>query len=234
MQPSEDSAWLQELGTFHHASENPIEDIVYIIVTIMQQARDHSTENKYKPRFDSSTSKLVEAIRKDKTALAFDQNEDVDFVKTVLKWLYKSLEDKKYTGPILRPFLNTLFITSHAHSFYLESIKERERLDEIESLETFVRLVNFGEITPAEGLIDSVNKKWIWARHALKILDQCNLRLIFIESRGKMQRHVLALPKSDENSLFEEITLNKVGKNNENINGYFNTIVKNCKCFLLN
>ncbi|XP_076276024.1 uncharacterized protein LOC143206972 isoform X2 [Rhynchophorus ferrugineus] len=198
---------------------SPLEDIIFILVTILEQARDQylinetnptisKNQQKIRTSYDACVSKLIEIIRCDKELLLMnniDLEDDLTLVKIILKWLYKAMDhNKKYLGLILRPFLSTIFLTSHHISYHLELIKERLRNDEIESLGLFSKLVNTGSITPAQGLVDSVNKNWIWAKDMLGMVEQNTLRLFFIEERGKVYRHILSLP-SDSSRNADEV-----------------------------
>lgn len=196
-----------------------MEDIIYVVVAIMEQARDLYLRHTYslnpgkiESRFDSFTAKLVDALRKDKTVRQMSALDDTSFVKLVLKWLYKSLDfNKKYLQLILKPYLDLLYKTSHSHSFYLEAIKDRDRADEIESLGIFARLVNSREITPAQGLVDAINKNWIWAQEMLETLERTHLRIVLVPHNGIVARYMLSLPKGDNKSREnDEICLNKI------------------------
>ncbi|CAH0563543.1 unnamed protein product [Brassicogethes aeneus] len=186
-----------------------MEDVIFILVTIMEQARDQYLANatnpnivknksKIRSHYNTYTSKLVDIIRKDKEIKHQDYSDDTVLVKIILKWLYKAMDqNKRHLGPILRPYLNILFTTSHAVSWHLESIKQRQCDAEISSLNKFCELVYNGKITPAEGLIDAVNKNWDWAKNMLKMVEKSTLRIVFICDRGKVYRHILSLPSYD-------------------------------------
>lgn len=103
-------------------------------------------------------------------------------------------QNKKYFAPILRPYLNNVFSSSYHVSYHLELIKERMKNDELEAMGSFCNLVNSGCITPAQGLIDSINKNWQWARDMLGMVEKSTLRLVFVQDRGKVYRHILSLP----------------------------------------
>ncbi|XP_056631150.1 uncharacterized protein LOC130441471 [Diorhabda sublineata] len=195
------------LSSKDYRQEHPLEDIIFILVTIMDQARDQfltaqtnpailKNRLKIKSNYNSHTSKLVDIMRKDKELVSLVTFEDdLSLVRTILKWLYRGMDQsKRYLGPILRPYLSNIFSTSHAISWHLESIKERMSEDELTALGSFGELVNSGKITPAQGLIDSVNKNWTWAKSMLNMVEKNTLRVIFISDRGKVYRHILSLP----------------------------------------
>ncbi|XP_072376535.1 uncharacterized protein [Diabrotica undecimpunctata] len=190
---------------YHH--DHPLEDIIFILVTIMDQARDQYLSSqtnpailknrlKIKSNFNNHTSRLVDIMRKDKELISLVTFEDdLSLVKTILKWLYRGMDQsKRYLGPILRPYLNNIFASSHAISWHLESIKDRMSNDELVALGSFAELVNSGKITPAQGLIDSVNKNWSWAKNMLTMVQKNTLRVIYISERGRVYRHILSLP----------------------------------------
>lgn len=145
--------------------------------------------------FNSYTTKLVELMRKDRELLSFKCDDDLTLVKLILKWLYKAMDqNKRCLGPILRPYLSNLFSTSHAVSWHIDFIKERISNNELDALGTFADLVNSTKITPAQGLIDAVNKNWAWAKSMLSVVEKNTLRVVFISDRGKVYRHILSLP----------------------------------------
>ncbi|XP_060523408.1 uncharacterized protein LOC132700218 isoform X2 [Cylas formicarius] len=199
------------------AKENYIEDIIYILVNLMDQAKEQyflkqsnptlsKNKLKIKLNFTQYTSKLVNQIRKDKELQAFQPEDDLSMVKIILKLLYRAMDhNKKCLGPIMRPYLNNIFTTSHSLSCHLEQIKERLRNDEIEAMGLFSELVNHAKITPAQGLIDSVNKEWTWAKNMLSMVEKNTLRLVFVADRGKVYRHILSLPSYTKTE-GEEIT----------------------------
>ncbi|CAH1179990.1 unnamed protein product [Phaedon cochleariae] len=191
--------------------QDHLEDLIFILVTIMDQARDQylTTQKnpniiknrlKIKCNFNNYTSKLVELMRKDKELATLNFEDDLVLVKTILKWLYRGMDqNKKCLGPILRPYLNKIFTASHAASWHIESIKARMNQDELTALGCFAKLVNSGEITPAQGLIDSVNKHWSWAESMLNVVEKNTLRVVFVSERGKVYRHILSLPSYQRN-----------------------------------
>ncbi|CAG9774038.1 unnamed protein product [Ceutorhynchus assimilis] len=181
--------------------EHYLEDIIFVLVALLDQARDQylSLQNpnivKIKANYSNYVSKLIDLIRKDKEFVARNLHEDQILVKLILKWLYKAMDqNKKYFAPILRPYLNNVFSTSHHVSFHLELIKERSRTDELQAIGSFCNLVNEGSITPAQGLMDSFSKHWQWAKDMLGMIEKNTLRLVFVQERGKVYRHILSLP----------------------------------------
>lgn len=242
------------INSQNYHQDHPLEDIIFVLVTIMDQARDQylSTATnpaiiknrlKIKSNFNNHTSKLVDLMRKDKELLSLVTfEEDLSLVKTILKWLYRGMDQsKRYLGPILRPYLNNIFSSSHAISWHLESIKDRLNNDELNALGLFAQLVNSGSITPAQGLIDSVNKNWNWAKNMLTMVEKNTLRVIFISDRGKVYRHILSLPSYHRKSSlqFDNKTLESRNEKKEirrqktlPNRSYFNSILSESKNFI--
>lgn len=225
--------------------DNHLEDVIYLLVTIMDQARDRflliqttpiNAKNrlKIKAQFNACTSKLVDSIRKDKDMVNLKFEDDLSLVKIILKLLYKAMDqNKKYLAPILRPYLNTLFSSTHSLSWHLEFIKQRMNKDEIEALTYFSGLINLSQITPAEGLIDAVNKNWNWAKNMLKMVERNTLRVVFVSGRGKVYRHILSLPSYQRNKhdhFEEEKSAKKLHTLPANRN-YFSTILNESRYF---
>lgn len=208
LKSQEDFPWLDGLRFPHDLQEDPLEDVIYILVTIVEQARDKFLENlpktatvdltrsKLRREFDLATAKLIDLIRKEKEITKMEFIDDITMVKIILKWLYKGLDhNKKSLAPVLRPYLRVLFVTSHGASWHLEAIKQQEVEDEATALGTFAKLVNKGTITPAQGLVDSISKNWNWAKSMLRVIEEENIRLIFVPERGKISKHILYLPE---------------------------------------
>lgn len=245
-QPSDDN----QQGFFDETPiiDDPLEDLVYLLVAIVQQARDQffdnqhyqQNKNKLKAKYDAATTKLVENIRKDKTCADLELQDDHVFVKTILKYLYKGVEqNKKVYGPVLTPYLAALYQASHAISWHLEFLKKLPQNDELEALGSFANLVNEAKITPAQGLLDAVAKNWNWAKNMLNQVEEGNLRLIFIPERGKVSRHILALANKKREHIDGSKTLQrpkiKDGDSRSSTlprRNYFNTILRQRKWFL--
>ncbi|RZC36928.1 uncharacterized protein BDFB_006066 [Asbolus verrucosus] len=221
--------------------ENHLEDVIFLLVTIMDQARDKylagqanptiiKNRSKIKAQFNSCTSKLIDTIRKDKDMVNLTYEDDLALVKVILKWLYKAMDqNKRYLAPILRPYLSTLFTASHSISWHLDFIKQRMNKDELNALGYFAKLVNDTKITPAEGLIDAVNKNWMWAKSMLKMVEKNTLRVVFISDRGKVYRHILSLPSYQRNrateSLLGDVPETKKQHTLPSNRNYFSTIL---------
>ncbi|CAH1956180.1 unnamed protein product [Acanthoscelides obtectus] len=224
--------------------DQPLDDIIFILVDILDQARDQYLSSQTNPNilknklkinnnYCSSTAKLVDLMRKDKELMNLNLEDDMVLVKTILKWLYKAMDyNKRYLGPLLRPYLSNLFAASHAISWHIDSIKKRASSDEIEALGTFSELVNSAKITPAQGLIDAVNKDWNWAKSMLTMVEKSTLRVVFIEERGKVYRHILSLPsyqkkeiQTGSKTLDLSVAKSEARTQNTLPNCYFNSIL---------
>lgn len=201
--------------------EDPIEDVIFLLVTIMDQVwksrlnsrnTKQTLKNKSKTNFDAATTKLVESVRKNKDIVHLDFSDDIILVQTVLRWLYKGLDQSKHSlAPILRPYLQKLFLSSHEICWHLDSIKSEDVNEELRAIGVFCKLVNTKEITPATGLIESVNKGWNWAKNVLYFIEkQSRVRFVFSPCRGKVFRHILSLPTHDKKSKGENTLLRKL------------------------
>lgn len=231
--------------------DTALEDVVFILMSIMNQARDQylatqtnpnivKNKQKIKANFNAYVTKLVDLMRKDKELITVNLEDDLVLVKIILKWLYKAMDqNKRYLAPILRPYLSNIFSTSHAVSWHIDFIKQRIDTDELDALGSFAELVNDGKITPAQGLVDCVNKNWSWAKSMLEMVEKNTLRVIFISDRGRVYRHILSLPSYQKKSLasgsktlglpteYKEIRRQKTLPNR----CYFNTILAESKLF---
>ncbi|KAJ8923096.1 hypothetical protein NQ315_001649, partial [Exocentrus adspersus] len=186
--------------------EHPLEDVIFILVTVMDQARDQylSTQTnpsveknklRIKSNYNTCTSKLVDLMRKDAELQSFNFEDDLVLVKLILKWLYRAMDqNKRHLAPILRPYLNNLFTASHAVSWHIDAIKGRGNEEEVATLGSFAEQVNAGKITPAQGLTDCVTKNLGWAKNMLGMVQKNTLRVVFIPGRGQVGRHILSLP----------------------------------------
>lgn len=212
--------------------ENPIEDVIFLLVTIMEQVwkskiisknTKHTLKTKSRANFDAATTKLVESVRKSKDLSFMNFKDDNILVQTVLRWLYKGLDQSRHSlAPILRPYLHKLFINSHEICWHLDSIKLDEINNEGKALGIYCRLVNNKDITPANGLVDSINKGWNWAKSVLCFVEsQSKVSFLFVPRRGKVMRHILAMPEKREDSYS---TLRKLQEINGTLPKKFNSL----------
>ncbi|KAF5306841.1 hypothetical protein FQA39_LY00071 [Lamprigera yunnana] len=232
-------SWIENIK-FLHLKEDHVEDMVHIFTTLMDQARDQYLDNlpecasgnvdqkKLKKDFNVAATKLLDLIRKEKEIT--DILDDITTVKIILKWFYKGLDyNKRSLGPILRPYLKTIFVTSHEASWHLEAIKSDDVQNEVKALGVFAKLVNSGKITPAQGLVNSVKKNWNWAKNMLADVEMENIRLIFIPFKDKTIKHVLVAPSNiNKNSSLENLKMNQYDLN-FTTKHYSNSLIVKCK-----
>lgn len=202
-----------EAHSMQNEQEHPLEDVIFILVTIMDQARDQylSTQThpnivknklKIKSNYNTCTSKLVDIMRKDPELQHLNFEDDLVLVKVILKWLYRAMDqNKRYLAPILRPYLNYLFTTSHAISWHIDSIKGRTSKDELTALGKFAEQVNSGKTTPAQGLSDCVDKNSSWAKAMFSMVEDKTLRVVFLPGRAQVYRHILSLPSQPKKEI---------------------------------
>ena len=206
----------------------------------MEHARDnylvHCTNSKIKHKlkvqFDMAARHLVEIVRKDKEIHKTDITDDVCFVKLILKWLYRAMDqNKKYLAPVLRPYLKIIFSTSHSNGWHIDNIRNACSEHELGALGAFARLVNSGEITPATGLVDAANKNWNWAKSMLETVEEDDLRLVFISDKQRVLKHVLSMPVSTRKNQNCTGHCYNDTKGHSCIRSYFNTIITRCKLY---
>lgn len=100
-------------------------------------------------------------------------------------------QDKKTLGPIIKPYLGNLFNSSHENGWHVESWKKRQENCNLEmrSLAMFCKLVTTGEISPANGIVESLSKGWHWSENIARMIERfnCGLKLVFITTDGVMK-----------------------------------------------
>lgn len=105
-----------------------------------------------------------------------------------VSFLFRGMEhDRKTLGPILRPYLGNLFNSSHENAWHVESWRKREEIfnTEMRSLSLFCKLVTTQEVSPANGVVDSLSKGWTWAENVTKMIERSEdgLRLVFVTDK---------------------------------------------------
>ncbi|XP_068082185.1 uncharacterized protein [Anabrus simplex] len=173
--------------------------------------------SKFRVNFDNSVAYLIDFVRRDVETSNANLGDDSVLVRQVLKWLYRALDsDKRHLAPVLRPYLNRLFATSHENGWHLDEWRKRNSInstssdDELKALGTFCRLIISGEINPTEGMFNAESKGWCWAESMVETaeyLAQCprscsdlngevnsGLHLVFTPGPGKVLRHTICLP----------------------------------------
>ncbi|KAG7308356.1 hypothetical protein JYU34_005555 [Plutella xylostella] len=201
--------------------QEPIEDLIHILAIILDQARDlylqnnvpQSTNgefnrefatyrskkwNKLKDYYDASSACLIDALRRDKDVRTEDLKDDCVMMKLILTWLYKGAkEDKKYLGPVLKPYLDQLYTTSLENSWFMEDLDERKCKKEFDGLAEFCRAVHEEDIDPCVALLDAA-KKMTWAKALVDFADRfrhVELRLVFPTGNGMAVSFPLKLPR---------------------------------------
>lgn len=135
-------------------------------------SKDTLKRHKLKNCYDASAAYLIDAVRRDSDTQKEDLTDDSVLMRTLLKWLYKAVDDdKKYLSPVLKPYLELLFVTSHENSWHLEEFNSRICTKELDALTSFSKLVHDGHVSPAQGLVDAAAKGWKWAEKMLEILE---------------------------------------------------------------
>ncbi|XP_047533432.1 uncharacterized protein LOC125068377 [Vanessa atalanta] len=191
-----------------------VEDLVHILAIMLDQARDaylsklqHSLSldkelasyrarkwNKLKDYYDASSACLIDAARR---AAAPHAPHARRLLADVLRWLYRGAkEDKKYLGPVLKPYLNDLYNTALENSWFLEDFEDKKCLGEFEGLKSYCLSVHEGS-DPCLGLLDAA-KKFAWAKALVDVLDRYRhfeFRLVFPTGDGLALSHGARLPR---------------------------------------
>ncbi|XP_046467863.1 uncharacterized protein [Neodiprion pinetum] len=190
-----------------HSSE-PTENLVYLLTLVLRQARDQiyavtdrrnrkqarrkrlrrRTNNSATAYFERSVDVLVDIVRRDRETAYVDLENNLVLAKTLVKWLYFGMEhDRKTLGPILHPYLGNLFNSSHENAWHVESWRKREEIfnTEMRSLSLFCKLVTTQEVSPANGVVDSLSKGWTWAENVTKMIERSEngLKLVFLADK---------------------------------------------------
>ncbi|XP_048478670.1 uncharacterized protein LOC105384335 [Plutella xylostella] len=218
--------------------QEPIEDLIHILAIILDQARDlylqnnvpQSTNgefsrefatyrskkwNKLKDYYDASSACLIDALRRDKDVRTEDLKDDCVMMKLILTWLYKGAkEDKKYLGPVLKPYLDQLYTSSLENSWFMEDLDERKCKKEFDGLAEFCRSVHEEDIDPCVALLDAA-KKMTWAKALVDFADRfrhVELRLVFPTGDGMAVSFPLKLPSRRSHSAARALTLSRRDK----------------------
>ncbi|XP_075237677.1 uncharacterized protein LOC142333936 [Lycorma delicatula] len=171
--------------------------------------------------YDASIYCLMEQVRNDKTNL--DYMNDRVLVRQVLKWLYHALDrDSKYLGPILKPYLNQLFIISHENCWHIDELKKREMNDEAYALGKFCNLIVEEGLSPKDGITDALQKGWNWAETIVSCASKLDngVELILTPADGSVIRHrITVLNRSKSNaSLYSTYSLGRMYNKTTDIN----------------
>ncbi|XP_064072758.1 uncharacterized protein LOC113395772 [Vanessa tameamea] len=199
-----------------------VEDLVHILAIMLDQARDAYLSNlqhslsldkelasyrarkwkKLKDYYDASSACLIDAARADAARRARAPHAPHAphahrLLADVLRWLYRGAkEDKKYLGPVLKPYLNDLYDTALENSWFLEDFEDKKCLGEFEGLKSYCLSVHEGS-DPCVGLLDAA-KKFAWAKALVDVLDRYRhfeFRLVFPTGGGQALSHRARLPR---------------------------------------
>ncbi|XP_045448167.1 uncharacterized protein LOC123656541 [Melitaea cinxia] len=214
--------------------QEPVEDLIHILAILLDQARDVYLTNlqqtlafdkelasyrskkwhKLKDYYDASSACLIDAVRRDTELRSAALGDDVTVMTHVLRWLYRGAkEDKKYLGPVLKPYLNDLYTTALENSWFLEDFEDKKCLDEFEGIKVFCLRVHEG-LDPCVGLLDAA-KKYSWAKTLVDVVDRYrhfDFRLVFPTGDGLAVSYPLRLPSRREHGSARALTLSRRDK----------------------
>ncbi|XP_023938844.2 uncharacterized protein LOC112046458 isoform X2 [Bicyclus anynana] len=219
----------------HHES---IEELIHILAILLDQARDiyftlHTRShavvgefdrelavyrskkwNKLRDYYDASSACLIDAVRRDPDLRREDLSDELTVMKNVLHWLYKGAkEDKKYLGPVLKPFLGDLHMTAAENSWFLEDFEAKKCAREFEGLKDYCLGVHEG-LEPCVGLLDAA-KKFTWAKALVDLVDRYRhfeFRLVFPTGDGLAVSYPVKLPSRREHRSARVLTLSRRDK----------------------
>ncbi|XP_063975069.1 uncharacterized protein LOC135161436 [Diachasmimorpha longicaudata] len=196
----------------HDTQSNSLENLIYLLILILKQARDQIyaiTDRKKRKKdrgrgvhehsspshFERSTDILIDLVRRDRDTAYMDLDSDVVLARVLLRWLYFGMEhERKTLGPILRPYLGNLFNSSHENAWHVESWRKRRDIynSEMRSLGLFCKLVTSQEVSPANGIVESISKGWYWAESTTRMIERSEdgLKLVFLPP-GKALKYSL-------------------------------------------
>lgn len=147
------------LAAYIHANE---------IVILFPRSKKWS---KLKDYYDASSACLIDAVRRDPEIRHSDLTDSLFTMKIILQWLHKGAkDDKKYLGPVLKPYLDGLFVSSLENSWFLENLEGRS-VKELEGLKEYCVGVHDGIVEPCMGLLDAA-KKFSWAKAMVDFVDR--------------------------------------------------------------
>ncbi|XP_052753477.1 uncharacterized protein LOC113513357 isoform X1 [Galleria mellonella] len=218
-------------------NQESVEDLIHILAIMLDQARDlylnnfqHRTLgefdrelstyrskkwNKLKDYYDASSACLIDAVRRDSDLRQEDLTDPLNVMKNILNWLYKGAkEDKKYLGPVLKPYLDGLFNCSLENGWFLEEFEAKSCENELESLREYCMGVHDGNVEPCMGLLD-LAKRHAWAKAMVDFVDKfrhVDFRLVFPTGDGMAISYPMKLPSRREHSSARTLTLSRRDK----------------------
>ncbi|KAL0882819.1 hypothetical protein ABMA27_016364 [Loxostege sticticalis] len=218
-------------------SDEAIEDLIHILAIMLDQARDlymntvqyrslgefdrelshyrSKKWNKLKEYYDASSACLIDAVRRDPDLRREDLKDPLNTMKNILHWLHKGAkDDKKYLGPVLKPYLDGLFTSSLENSWFLEDFDAKRCEKEFEGLKEYCVGVHDGNIEPCMGLLDAA-KRLAWAKAMVDFVDRfrhVDFRLVFPTGDGMAISYPIKLPSRRELSSARTLTLSRRDK----------------------
>ncbi|XP_075978367.1 uncharacterized protein LOC142978031 isoform X2 [Anticarsia gemmatalis] len=218
-------------------NQESTEDLIHILAIMLDQARDlylnnfHSRNvgefdrelsayrskkwNKLKDYYDASSACLIDAVRRDPELRREDLKDPTIMMKSILHWLYKGAkDDKKYLGPVLKPYLDGLFATSVENAWFIEDFDGRKCVKEFEGLRDYCVGVHDGSLDVCMGLLDAA-KKFAWAKAMVDFVDRfrhIDFRLVFPTGEGMAVSYPIKLPSRREHSSARTLTLSRRDK----------------------
>ncbi|XP_026314069.1 uncharacterized protein LOC113225833, partial [Hyposmocoma kahamanoa] len=217
-------------------NQEAIEDLIHILAIMLDQARDvylnnfqavlgdfnrelstyrSKKWNKLKDYYDASSSCLIDAVRRDPDLRKEDLLDELNIMKYILHWLHKGAkEDKKYLGPVLKPYLDGLFASSMENGWFLDEFDAKRCANEFEGLKEYCTGVHDNSIEPCMGLLDAA-KKLAWAKALVDFIDRfrhIDFRLVFPTGDGMAISFPAKLPSRREHSSARILTLSRSDK----------------------
>ncbi|CAH0715250.1 unnamed protein product, partial [Brenthis ino] len=211
-----------------------VEDLIHILAIMLDQARDlylHNLNqtlgedkdlsnyrskkwNKLKDYYDASSACLIDAARRDPDLRREDLADHTNVMKNVLLWLHKGVkEDKKYLGPVLKPFLYELQWTAQENSWFLDDFDSKKCSSEFEGLAEYCLRVHEG-LDPCLGLLEA-SKKFSWAKTLVDVVDRyrhVDFRLVFPTGEGLAVSYLVKLPSRRDRNSSRVLTLSRRDK----------------------
>ncbi|KAJ2937994.1 hypothetical protein O0L34_g14447 [Tuta absoluta] len=216
--------------------DSGLEELIHILAIMLDQARDQCLNQqstsfaefdrelatyrskkwaKLRDYYDASSACLIDAVRRDPDLRDQELSDPYTLMKQVLLWLHRGVkEDKKYLGPVLKPYLDGLFVTSLENSWFLDDFEARKCEKEFEGLKEYCVGVHAGTTDPCLGLLDAA-KKSAWAKTVVDFVDRfkhVDFRLVFPTGDGMAISYPVKLPSRREHSTARILTLSRRDK----------------------